>query len=459
MAMICNRDSLLVHGQRQMRRAALDIIEAGLAVADPGRGTYRQVRLAGERLQVADRTIDLATVRHIYFVGVGKGSYPIAEALEAILGSRIAQGVLIVKSGERRRLSRIEVIEAGHPIPNEASVRGARRLLEVADLAGPDDLVFAGVTGGSSALATLPPPGVTLADVQDLTDCLLKSGATIRDMNAVRKHVCLIKGGRLIAAIQPALGITLTLDTAPEGLPWPDLCLPDPTTFADAIAVLKHFDIWQAVSPAIRKHLEEGQHHPERETVKSVTDMRTMIVSVGDPVSTCEAAADSARRLGYTPFILGTAMEGEAVEVGACLAGIAKEIWKFNRPFPAPCALISGGETTVTIRGNCGRGGPNQELVLGFASKAPIGVGLCCVSIGTDGTDGPTDFAGGIVDGTSMERAAARSLNLADYARRHDSATVLTLLHDAIITGHTGTNVLDLRVVLVGPHTQEGSHA
>ncbi len=458
MPLIRNRESLLAHGQIQTRRDALDIVEAGLLAADPGTGTYRQVRLEGEILHIADRTIDLAAVRHIYFVGVGKGSYPIAAALEAILGSRIASGVLVVKRGDHRRLTRIDVMEAGHPIPDDASVLGARRLLDVANTAGPDDLVFAGVTGGSSALATLPPLGVTLEDLQDLTECLLKSGATIRDMNAVRKHVCLIKGGRLIAAVQPALGITLTLDTAPEGLPWPDLCLPDPTTFADAITVLKHFEIWDAVTPAIREYLQEGLHHPERETVKSLAGMRAMMVSVGDPVSSCEAAAGAARQLGYRPAILGTGIEGEANEVATCFAGIAREIVKYNRPFSAPCALISGGETTVTIRGTCGRGGPNQELSLGFACKAPKGATLCCISIGTDGTDGPTDLAGGIVDGASLDRAAARSIHLAEYIKRHDSATALTLLEDGVITGHTGTNVLDLRVVLVGA-SPGGSHA
>ena len=448
--MIQNHEHLVDHGQTAVRRDALAIIEEGLAAADPGQGTRRQVWLEGNLLHVAHHTMDLATVRQVYFVGVGKGSYPIAEALEAILGPRIAGGILVVKRGDRRRLSRIEVMEAGHPIPDESSVMGAQRLLEVAHLAGPSDLVFAGVTGGSSALATLPPPGVTLADVQDLTECLLKSGATIRDMNAVRKHVCLVKGGRLIAAVQPALGVTLTLDTAPEGLPWPDLCLPDPTTFADAIAVLKHFDIWEAVSPAIRRYLEEGQYHPERETVKTLEGMRALLVSVGDPVATCEAAAEAAGQLGYHATVIGTALEGEAVELGTCLAGIAKEITKYGRPFPMPCALISGGETTVTIRGAYGRGGPNQELAVGFACKAPKGAHLCCVSIGTDGTDGPTDLAGGIVDGETCARAATLGLNLADCARRHDSATALTRLDDAIITGHTGTNVLDLRVVLVG---------
>ena len=307
------------------------------------------------------------------------------------------------------------------------------------------------MTGGASALVTLPPEGITLADIQTLNDLLLKCGGTIRDINTVRKHLCLLKGGRLVAHIQPAQAVTLTLDTSPEGLPWPDLCLADPSTFQDAIDVLHLFDIWEAVPPAIRTYLEEGLKHPEWETVKSLSGFKAALFSVGSPVSACEAAAATARELGYEAVILASNLEGESIDVGICLAGITKEVIRYDRPFAKPCALITAGETTVTIRDSHGEGGPNQEVALAFAFKLGKKPDVCCVSIDTDGTDGPTQTAGGISDGQTLERAQALGLNIAEHLRRHDSAGALARLGDAIVTGHTGTNVMNLRVIVIGP--------
>lgn len=449
MKIIKNFAELVSHGQGKVRRDALEIIQKGIEGADPGKGVYKQVRLESNFLRIGDRVVDLDKIQNIYFVGVGKGSFPIAEALEKMLGDRIKMGVLSVKSGEKRRLSKIEIIEAGHPIPDQNSLLAGRRILEVAQQAHENDLVFAGVTGGASALVIMPPPGVHLDEIRDLTNLLLKSGANIREMNTVRKHLCLLKGGRLVKAIQPALAVTLTLDTAPEGLPWPDLCLADPTTFSDAIEVLRYFDIWEKVPDSIRNYLQEGTKRLELETVKSLAGMKTALISVGDPVSACEAAAEKAKDLGYEPIILSTNIEGDSVQVGICLSGIVKEILKFNRPFPKPCALISGGETTVTISGRSGEGGPNQELALGFAQSLGSKPDVCCISVDTDGTDGPTDIAGGIVDGSTVERAAQLNLNIPQSIKEHDSSNALKRLGDAIITGHTGTNIMNLRAIVI----------
>ena len=447
--MIKNVSELLSHGQTKVREDALRITQAGIRGADPGHGTRKLLKLEGNRLKIGEHSMDLNQVDHIYVVGSGKGSFPIAEALEEILGSRISGGVLVVKKGETRRLQRIEVHEAGHPIPTDESVEGAQKIMDLVEKAGERDLVFAAVTGGSSALTTLPPAGIRLAEVQELNDILLKSGAVIREMNIVRRHLCRIKGGGLVAKIQPAQALTLTLDTAPEGMPWPDMCLADPATFQEAIAVLKQYKLWKRVSPSIRAYLEKGTTHPELETVKSLAGMRASIYSVGDPLGACEAAAECARGLGYQSFILSTNIEGEAKDLGIFFAGLAKEVVKRNRPFPTPCALISGGETTVTIGEECGAGGPNQELVLGFVKKFHSTREVACVSVDTDGTDGPTQIAGGIADGTSGEWAQKLGFNLDDYIMKHNSSAVLEKMGDTIVTGHTGTNVMNLRVLLI----------
>jgi len=446
---IKNREELLSHGNSHLRQEILNIIQAGIHSGDPGTGTRRQVRLSGGNLWVGTRSYRLAEINKIYIVGAGKGSFPIAEALETILGEKISEGVCVVKRGEKRRLKRIEIHEANHPIPDDTSVDGAEKILRIVRQAGEGDLVFAAVTGGSSALVTLPPEGISLEEIQQLNDLLLKSGATIREMNIVRKHLCRIKGGRLVAYIQPAEAITLTLDTAPEGMPWPDMCLADPSTFQDAISVLRHFDLWESVSPSIQKYLQQGVHRPDLETVKSLAGMKTSIVSVGDPVSMCMAAAESARTLGFTPHILSTKLEGEAREAGICMAGIAKEIMSFQRPFKTPCALISGGETTVTIKGKSGQGGPNQEFALGFISKMKSQSEFSCASVDSDGTDGPTSIAGGVVDDRTWEEAEKKNLDIREHLKNHNSSVILQKLGSAIITGHTGTNLQNLRVVLI----------
>jgi glycerate 2-kinase len=370
--------------------------------------------------------------------------------LESILGDRIFSGVVVVKKGEKRRLKRIAIIEGGHPIPDENSVAGARKILEIADQAGPKDLVLVAVTGGASALATACPEGITLADIQKINELLLNSGAPIRHMNTVRKHLCLLKGGRLVSRIQPAEAITLTLDTRPKGMLWPDVSLPDETTFQDAIEVLNFYDLWDAVPNAVRNYLLKGTEHPELETLKTLEGVKSSIFYVGSPLGVLSSAAKSAEDLGYQPHILATSIQGESVSAGICLAGIANEIVLRNGPFPAPCALITGGETTTVITGNCGTGGPNQEFILGFAGEVEEADNIAALALDTDGTDGPTQIAGGIVDGETLKRAKDLGIDIRQYLKNHDSSTALSRLDDAIVTGNTGTNMKNLRIILIG---------
>ena len=446
---IQNREALLSFGDQGLRRDLLDILEAGIQAGDPGQGTRRMVRCAGDELTVGECRYPLDEIENIYVVGAGKGSFPIAEALEEILGPRIAAGVVVVKRGEKRRLKRIEIHEAGHPIPDEASLTGARKILELADRAGEKDLVFALITGGSSALVTRPMGDITLTDMQVLNERLLKSGAVIQEINAVRKHVCEMKGGRLVAHIQPAQAITLTLDTAQEGMPWPDMCLPDPSTFQEAIQVLERYDLWDEVPSSIQKFLREGKNHPEWETIKRLEGMKAQMVSVGDPVTMCLAAVKKIRALKYNPVLLSTKLEGEAREAGICLAGIAREIIRYGRPFQRPCGLVSGGETTVTVKGESGKGGPNQEFVLALASKLKDVGAFACAAVDSDGTDGPTDIAGGIVDHRTIAEAEGTFPQIGDSLKLHNSSEALEKLHGIILTGHTGTNLQHLRVILL----------
>lgn len=335
-------------------------------------------------------------------------------------------------------------------MPDGDSIRGARAILELLSRVGEKDLVFLAVTGGASALMTLPPEGISLEDLRLTSDLLLKCGAAIPKINMVRRHLCLVKGGKLLAAAQPAMAVTLTLDTAPYDLPWPDPCLPDPYTFQDALDVLAECDLLDRVPPAVRRYLEESVGMPERETIKSTEGMNTLLLSVGDPPAACEAAASRARELGFEPAILSTRLEGEAKDLGVFMAGMADEIVRRNRPFRAPCALISGGETTVTVGKDCGRGGPNQESVLGFAGAFRIeGARVAFASVDTDGTDGPTDIAGGIADGRSRRRAMEGNIRIGQALKSHSAADALEALGDAVFTGHTGTNVMNLRVLLV----------
>ena len=449
-ALAVERQRLLDHGPRRLREAALAITEAAIARGDPLRGTLLKVRREGERLWVDGHDYDLRSVGRIWVVGAGKASLAIAAALEQVLGEHLTGGVIVTKKGDDRGLRRIEVIAGGHPIPDTDSMRGARRMLEVAREAGRDDIVFCAVTGGSSALASLPPPGVSLADLQELYRMLLHCGEPIEVINVVRRHACMVKGGRLIEAIDPALAITLTLDTAPEGMPWPDMCLPDPSTFEDTVRILQEVGLWARTPTSIRAHLQQGLHNGELETIKDFSGFRTQMVFVGDPVSVCDAAAARAKELGFSPVVLGTFIGGEAREVAVAMAGIAREVLERDRPAAAPCALISGGETTVTIEGDAGLGGPNQEFAVAFAVAMGRRAPFACASLDTDGTDGPTEIAGGLTDHTTVDRAAAAGIDLVDCLRRHATASALETLDDAVVTGHTGTNLQNIRAIVLG---------
>jgi glycerate-2-kinase len=413
----------------------------------------------GETLVVDDRSYDLGAVEEVFLVGAGKGSLALVEAVRDVLGDRPSRGVVVEKRGQGGdggpSADGLEVLEAGHPVPDEAGHRAARRVLELAHAAGEDDLVLVCVTGGASALLPLPVAGLGLGDLAETTRLLLESGAPIEDVNTVRKHLSRLKGGRLTETIQPATTVSLIVVDEVAGEPWGPT-VPDPTTFADAVRALEKHGLWDRVPGSVREHLETNRDRTENETPspEAFATFETQAVVLADAGDVCEAACERARDRGVDAMLLSTVIEGESREVGTCLAGVAKEVALRGRPVEPPCAIVSGGETTVTVGDDAGEGGPNQEFALGVALGIAGHAEIAAVAIGTDGTDGPTDLAGGLVDGGTVERARRRGLDLYEALRGHDAANALRELGDAVYTGPTGTNVMDLRVILVRDGTE-----
>jgi len=451
MSIIKNTNQLLSHGNVEQRKISLDIMGYALNAIDSYKAVKRLVRVDRDILTIDSLTYDLSKIGDIYVVGAGKGSSSIAEALEDVLGHNIAKGLVIEKRGQGRQLKRIDVVEAGHPVPDEKAVEGTEKIIEIANGATKGDIVFACITGGCSSLMTLPPDGISLEDVKKVTNLLLTCGAEIQQVNAVRKHMSRVMGGRLAMLIHPAELINLIVVDEVAGLPWGPT-VPDTTTFDQAVSVLKKYDLMEKVPNTVKEHLEKMA--PEDETPK-ISDFKREGVKKHDFIlassdALCEASRKKAEELGYEAMILSTALEGESREAGIVLSGVAKEIETKSRPLRPPCVLIVGGETTVTIVGTPGEGGRNQEFALAASLNIEGSQRIVIASIGTDGTDGPTEIAGGIVDGYTVKRAKEKGIDPFENLRRHNSSYVFRHLDDAIFTGSTGTNVMDLRLLVVG---------
>lgn len=452
MTYVKNRERLLDHGNRAAREIALEIIERALAHADPYRAVKALVKLEGDILSVGPHTFDLARVGRIYVVGAGKATFPIAKALEEILGERIHRGIVICKYGQEGELSRIDLRLANHPVPDEAGFAAAQDVLALARETRPGDIVFAAFTGGSSALMPYPVTGVTLEEKKQVNRLLLYSGANIIEINSVRKHLSQIKGGRLAKAIHPeAHIINLTVsDVIGDPLDYITCpTVPDTSTFDQARATLTKYGLWDKVPASVRDYLKHAG--PEEESPKDLSDHNLYNFIVVPGTAACEGAYAAARELGLNAFILSTMLEGESREVGGTFSDIAREIRASGRPLAPPCAIIGGGETTVHISGECGEGGPNQEFALGAALRLEGIYNTVIVGLDTDGTDGPTKLAGAIVDETTLARARAAGIDLYTALTGHDVSQPLKNLGEIIVTGATGTNVNDLKLLLVLP--------
>jgi glycerate-2-kinase len=413
---------------RKARKIALDILESTLQACNPKDLVKKEVHLKGNRLQISSLTFNIDDYEHIYIIGAGKASGAMAEAINEILKKRLTHGLVNIPRGIANNLKTgcITLNEAGHPIPDQAGINGVRRVLTLLD--------------------------VTLTEMQSVTNNLLKCGATIDEINIIRKHISKIKGGRLAMQVFPATLISLIIsDVVGDHLSSiaSGLTVPDPSTYSDAIEILKRYDIWEQSPPNVTLHLTNGLEGKTPESPKPGDPYFKKVYNIllGSNRIALKTAREKARQLKLIPIVLSAFMEGEARHVGTVFSSFARETGLSEGFLHKPTVLLAGGETTVTVRGH-GKGGRNQELVLSASLRINDLEGVVIASIGTDGVDGPTDAAGALVDGTTLKRARESGMNPLDYLDNNDSYSFFMNLNDLIMTGPTGTNMNDLMILV-----------
>jgi len=454
-----NYDEMLsdtTHGEkiRRLRRDTLLILEHAVKSVDPYKLVTANVKLEDGILKVSGTKtnggieIELDKIGKKRIVAFGKASLAMASAFATIVD--IDEGVVVIPHGQGgERPPGMDIIEAEHPVPAQGSLTAANRVLEIAEKSTENDLLFALISGGGSSLLAKPVDGITLEEKIEVTNQLLKSGCTINEMNTVRKHISAIKGGKLAEAASPATTIGLILSdvlgdpvdfiaSGPTAL--------DTTTFKQAQGVLEKYALWTRIPENMRGVIEQGI---EKEEVTKKPSIEAHNFIIGSNYIASRAAVEKAKTLGYNSLLLTTHLEGESKEVAKVFTALMRDIRTHDTPLSPPAAVIAGGETTVTVRGN-GRGGRNQEFALSAAMTIPRDDDRVVIaSMGTDGIDGMSDAAGAVADGFTVKRASEAGLNPDTYLRNNDSNTFFVKLNDALITGRTGTNVNDVVVMLV----------
>jgi len=437
-----------------LRALALDIFSAAVDAVHPVQLMHEALELKGSLLQIRGLEgrgleLDLSDVNRVVAVGAGKATAPMTAALEELLGARLEGGVISVKYGYGCPLEQVEVREAGHPIPDEQGLAATREILDLLEGLGEGDVAFVLLSGGGSALLDAYPEGISLEEAGQTFDILLNSGAPIQEMNVVRKHISLVKGGQLGRMAFPARVISLVLSDVvgdPLHVIASGPTVPDPSTFREALEILDGREVTEQVPSCVRSHLEKGAAGEIPETPKEGDAgwdcCNTFLI--GNIRHAIEAATERAEALGLQPHVLTMAMEGEARLVGQEMANTLAEAARSGQPVEPPFCLIAGGETTVTISGEAGVGGRSQELALSAAIALQGIDGVVLLAAGTDGTDGPTDAAGGIIDGGTIEKARQVGCEALDFMRRHDSYNFLRAAGGLIKTGPTMTNVMDI---------------
>lgn len=459
---IKNAQQLLQHGDTQSRQVVLELTEKTLRHLDAYERIKSIVHMEGDILCIGNKRWDLRQKRHVYLLGAGKACNHMARAVDEILGDHLTKGIAIVKIQEPIDVFRhTEVYVGGHPLPNETGYLACKEILKLVDSATADDLFIGVVSGGSSALMSCPVEGISLQDEIDTTDVMLKSGASIFEINAIRRHISQFNGGMLAKRIAGrgaeliCFGISDAVASPPTGdigVPYEKYRAtpfgPDQTTLDDARQVIRDYAVEDRLSKTVVDYLMHAG--PEAETPKSFPQNTYFLLNTLP--DSCLYAKKTAEEMGLKAYILTSFLEGESKDAGTVMASLAREIQTYGNPFPAPCVLLSSGETTTKILDNReikGHGGPGQEMTLSFAIAAQAVPGCCLLSIDSEGTDGTTPAAGGMTD--SQSYAAAQKMNVDVHAalRGHASFEALSSMEDIVMTGNTGTNLCDLNILYV----------
>ena len=441
-----------------MKHIAKTVFLRAIEAVDPSKRLKETIRIEKDRLLIRvdenlEKAFNLHTFKRIFLIGTGKASASMAQAIEEIFGDRITKGMITTKYGHLLPLRKTEIIEAGHPIPDQKGFEGTKKIQGLLKESGPEDLVIFLLSGGGSALLPLPVDGITLEEKQRVTQLLLDCGANIKEINTIRKHISQMKGGWLAKWAYPStvIGFILSdvvgdqLDVIASGP-----AVPDPSTFEEAWEILKQYDLIERVPLSIRKHLSLGKEWKIEETPKpgDVVFEKVHHVLIGSNILALRAAQKEASTHGLNTLILSSSIVGETREVARFHSAIAKEVISSANPIPRPACIISGGETTVTIKGH-GLGGRNQEFALAVALEISGIEKVVLLSGGTDGTDGPTDASGAITDHTTTSRAQSMGLDAKTHLENNDAYPFFKRLGDLVITGPTHTNVMDVRILLV----------
>lgn len=438
-----------------LHQHVINIFQAGLDAVHPERAMKKHLRLEGDILSVGEKQYNLSQYKNIDVIGAGKAGAFMARAIESILSDRIRYGFLVVKYGHTASLNQIKLHEAGHPVPDEAGVQGTQEILHILNQSGEEDLIFCLISGGGSALLPAPVDGISLEEKQKMTQILLSCGATIHEINVLRKHISILKGGQLARLAYPSTLVSLilsdvigdNLDVIASGL-----TAPDASTFQDCLSILKKYQLQDKMPANIVNHLKKGQAGiiPETPKTGDICFQNIQNQIIGNNEMAARAAAEKAEALGYSTKILSTILQGEAREAAKYLVNQLKfEMQKSQKPV----CLIAGGETTVTLRGN-GKGGRNQELALDAAIHLQNMKNVCLLSAGTDGTDGPTDAAGAIVDGETVNNAHNLKMDPVRFLENNNAYHFFEKTGGLVKTGPTNTNVMDLQILLAGTSSE-----
>jgi len=420
------------------------ILAAAIRAVEPGEAAQRFVSRSDDNLVVAGRTYDLSAFGRVCLLGIGKASAAMADALADILGPRLEAGLIITKHTQTIHHFPLTILESDHPVPGERSLQAGQKTLELVSSLGPDDLLICLISGGGSALVTAPADGVTLADMQALTSVLLACGARIGEINTLRRRLDRVKGGGLVKLANGATVVSLILSDV-VGNPLEAIAsgptAPDPTTRAEALAILSKYHLEEQIPSSINHALSSSP-----ETPKSGDPLfeRVQNVIVGSNLIAAQAALKQAEEEGFHPYLLRTDLQGEARQAAFELSTFLRQARLTGSPVPPPACIVAGGETTVTLSPNAGRGGRNTELALAAVRELADFPGVMLITLATDGEDGPTDATGAVVTGESYRRAGELGLWVEDFLDRHDSYSFFEKLGDLLKPGPTGTNVNDL---------------